>query len=112
LRCACSSCILYKESFVISESGKRTIKRRRAGGLWSLGKCHRARKAHADLTVGDVVEGDCTLLGYGMAVGMTWLLTVASVFSPTGARKWMTHRHRGMSSKRAAHCWDTVWQWA
>ena len=48
-----------------------------------LGERHQARRTGAGLAAGDMVEGDCTLLGRGVAVGVTWLFTSASVFSPT-----------------------------
>ncbi len=47
---------------------------------WSSDKCHQAKKIHVALVAGDVVEGDCTLLGHGVAVDVIWLFTAASVF--------------------------------
>jgi hypothetical protein len=52
-------------------------------GKWLLGECHQARKARAGLVVGDVVEGDCTLLERGVMR----LFTAASVF-------FLTWEHR------------------
>jgi len=48
---------------------------------WPPGERHQARKTGGGLATGDVVEGDCTLLGRGVAVGVTWLFTSASIFS-------------------------------